>query len=54
MVQNLFDKYSDKYEKRFEENRTTFQSELRATRQVMPMGKRGIEIGIGSGIIADH
>jgi ubiquinone/menaquinone biosynthesis C-methylase UbiE len=52
MVQNPFDIYTDEYEKWFEENKTTFQSELLAIRQVMPTWGKGIEIGIGSGIFA--
>ncbi len=54
MVQNPFDIYTDEYEKWFEEHKTTFQSELLAIRQVMPVGKKGIEIGIGSGIFAEQ
>lgn len=54
MVQNPFDIYTDEYEKWFEENKTTFESELFAIRQVMPVGKKGIEIGIGSGIFAEQ
>jgi len=54
LVQNPFDIYTDEYEKWFEENKTTFQSELLAIRQVMPVGKKGIEIGIGSGIFAEQ
>ncbi len=54
MVQNPFDIYTEEYEKWFEENKTTFQSEILAIRQVMPVGKKGIEIGIGSGIFAEQ
>lgn len=54
MVQNPFDIYTDEYEKWFEENKTTFQSELIAIRQMMPVGKKGVEIGIGSGIFAEQ
>ena len=54
MVQNPFDIYTDEYEKWFEENKTTFQSDLLAIRQVMPTWGKGIEIGIGSGIFAEQ
>ena len=54
MVQNPFDIYTDEYERWFEENIITFQSELLAIRQVMSVGKKGIEIGIGSGIFAEQ
>jgi len=54
LVQNPFDIYTDEYEKWFEENKTTFQSDLLAIRQVMPTWGKGIEIGIGSGIFAEQ
>jgi len=54
LVQNPFDIYTDEYEKWFEENKTTFQSELLAIRQVMPTWGKCIEIGIGSGIFAEQ
>ena len=54
MFQNPFNIYADEYERWFEENIITFQSELLAIRQVMPEGKKGIEIGIGSGIFAEQ
>jgi uncharacterized protein YjfI (DUF2170 family) len=54
MVQNPFDIYSEEYEEWFEENKTTFKSELLAIRQVMPISKKGIEIGIGSEIFAEQ
>ena len=54
MFQDPFDNYADEYERWFEENKITFQSELLAISQVMPIGKKGIEIGIGSGIFAEQ
>lgn len=43
---------TEEYEKWFDENRITFESELLAIRQLLPQGRKGIEIGIGTGIFA--
>lgn len=48
-----FDKFSDEYDNWFVENKYVFQSELEAIKKVIPKGKDGIEIGIGSGIFAE-
>jgi len=53
MNYNPFDIFSDEYEVWFKENNNIFQSELLAIKQVVPIGKKGIEIGIGSGIFAE-
>lgn len=53
MQDNPFDIFTDEYENWFKENELIFQSELLALRQVIPVGKEGIEIGIGSGIFAE-
>ncbi len=52
MKTNLFDNLVSEYEAWFEENKTLFQSELLALQQVIPVNKKGLEIGIGSGIFA--
>jgi len=52
MKDNPFDIFSDEYENWFKENELIFQSELLALKQVIPVGKEGVEIGIGSGIFA--
>ncbi len=52
MENNPFDIYSNEYEAWFKQNQTTYQSELLALKQVVPVGKKGLEIGIGSGIFA--
>lgn len=54
MHDNPFDLFTEEYESWFVENKTLFQSELLALRQVVPVGKKGIEIGIGSGIFAEQ
>jgi len=51
---NPFDQFTDEYEDWFIENKNTFQSELLALKQAVPEGKKGIEIGIGSGIFAEQ
>ena len=49
---NPFDTHTKEYEAWFVENKILFQSELLALKQVIPVNKKGIEIGIGSGIFA--
>jgi|SRR5690554_3421133 len=53
MKENPFDLFSDDYESWFKENEIIFQSELRALKQLIPIGKIGVEIGVGSGIFAE-
>ncbi|HOI29634.1 MAG TPA: class I SAM-dependent methyltransferase [Melioribacteraceae bacterium] len=54
MKKNPFDIYTEEYEDWFSENETIFQSELIALKQVVPVGRNGLEIGIGSGIFAER
>ena len=53
MNKNPFDIYTDEYENWFIENELIFQSELIALKQVVPNNKKGIEIGVGSGLFAE-
>ncbi len=53
MRNNPFDLYTSEYENWFKENYKVFQSELIALKQVIPTDKKGLEIGIGSGIFAE-
>lgn len=53
MKNNPFDTFTGEYEAWFKENKTIFQSELLALKQVIPINKIGVEIGIGSGIFAE-
>ena len=48
-----FDKYFDEYDNWFVKNKYAFQSELNAIKKVLPVSRKGIEIGIGSGIFAE-
>jgi ubiquinone/menaquinone biosynthesis C-methylase UbiE len=54
MAQNSFDNLASEYEAWFIENKVLFQSELLALKQVVPVDKKGVEIGIGSGIFAEQ
>lgn len=47
-----FEKYTSIYDYWFEENRLIYGSELEALRANMPLYKRGLEIGVGSGRFA--
>ncbi|MBN2090266.1 class I SAM-dependent methyltransferase [candidate division KSB1 bacterium] len=53
MKQNPFNIFTDEYENWFIENELLFQSELLALKQVVPIDRTGIEIGVGSGIFAE-
>jgi ubiquinone/menaquinone biosynthesis C-methylase UbiE len=53
MEYNPFDRLAEEYEAWFVENNILFQSELLALKQVIPDNKKGVEIGIGSGIFAE-
>ena len=53
MKKNPFNTFTDEYEKWFIENETLFKSELLALKRVIPIDKKGIEIGVGSGIFAE-
>ena len=52
--QNPFNILASEYEAWFVENKILFQSELLALKQVVPVDKKGVEIGIGSGIFAEQ
>ncbi|MEJ2720450.1 MAG: class I SAM-dependent methyltransferase [bacterium] len=47
-----FDQYPNEYDRWFEDHRWAYLSELAAVRHFIPAGKRGIEIGIGTGRFA--
>ncbi|MBN2164719.1 MAG: class I SAM-dependent methyltransferase [Marinilabiliaceae bacterium] len=54
MKQNTFDSLVTDYEAWFIKNKVLFQTELLALKKVIPNQKKGIEIGIGSGIFAEQ
>lgn len=47
-----FQKYAERYEKWFSNNPWVYEAELKAVRSVLPKGKIGVEIGVGSGRFA--
>jgi len=47
-----FEKYATKYEDWFTSHKFAYESELKAVRQHLPLNKKGIEIGVGSGRFA--
>jgi len=47
-----FDEHLSEYEQWFTDNHFAFESELEAIRKVIPKKRKGIEIGIGSGIFS--
>ncbi len=53
MKKNPFDLHSEEYEEWFSKNRTVFLSELSALQRVIPMDKKGMEIGVGTGVFAE-
>ena len=47
-----FENYSLKYDEWFDNNRFIYESELQAVKELLPKGKNGIEVGVGSGRFA--
>ena len=47
-----FDKHYEQYEKWFIQNKNVYLSEIRAIQDFVPIHKKGVEIGMGSGIFA--
>jgi len=47
-----FERYANKYEDWFENNKFAYESELQAIKEQLPESKNGIEIGVGSGRFA--
>ena len=47
-----FNKYLNEYNEWFDEHRYVYLSELEAVRHFIPQGKKGIEVGIGTGRFA--
>ncbi|WP_321422414.1 class I SAM-dependent methyltransferase [uncultured Methanobacterium sp.] len=47
-----FENYSKKYDEWFDKNRFIYESELQAVKELLPSGKTGIEVGVGSGRFA--
>ena len=47
-----FENYSLKYDEWFDKNRFIYESELQAVKELLPISKNGIEVGVGSGRFA--
>ncbi|PID27822.1 MAG: SAM-dependent methyltransferase [Candidatus Cloacimonadota bacterium] len=52
MRENPFNIYTTEYENWFKKNDNLFRSELLCLKKLIPIEKRGVEIGVGSGIFA--
>lgn len=50
----VFDENALDYDYWFERHKTTYQSELLAIKQAIPLQKKGIEIGVGTGRFAEQ
>jgi len=51
-ISKPFDENIERYENWFTENKYAYKSELNAIKNLIPLGKKGIEVGIGSGLFA--
>jgi len=49
---SAFDDNADEYDRWYDDNKEIYQSELLALKQVVPAGKRGLEVGVGTGRFA--
>ncbi len=47
-----FERNVDRYEAWFERNRPAYESELRAVKDLLPQGREGLEVGVGTGRFA--
>ena len=48
-MKNVFDEYTNEYNLWYDKDHNKYQSEIIALKKVIPIGKKGIEIGIGTG-----
>lgn len=46
---NVFDEYTDEYDLWYDKHHNRYQSEIIALKKLIPVGKKGIEIGVGTG-----
>jgi len=51
-MKSVFDKFSERYDKWYERHKYAYLSELKAVKKVIPEGKKGLEIGVGTGRFA--
>lgn len=46
---NVFDEYTDEYDLWYDKHHNKYQSEIIALKKLIPVGKKGVEIGVGTG-----
>ena len=51
-MSNIFDRHYKKYDTWYDRNKFAYLSELKAIEKVLPRGKKGMEIGVGTGRFA--
>lgn len=49
---SVFDEHAHEYDSWYDDNKEIYQSELLALKKVVPTGKRGLEVGVGTGRFA--
>ena len=47
-----FESFAQEYDEWFDKNRFVYESELNAVKELLPISKNGIEVGVGSGRFA--
>jgi ubiquinone/menaquinone biosynthesis C-methylase UbiE len=52
-MSNIFNKNSEKYDSWYERNKFAYLSELKLLSKLVPKGKKGLEIGVGTGRFAE-
>jgi len=48
-----FEKYPDRYDIWFENNKFVYQSEMKAIKEILPDFNKGIELGVGTARFAE-
>ncbi|MGM0442099.1 MAG: class I SAM-dependent methyltransferase [Elusimicrobiota bacterium] len=51
---SIFDKYADRYDQWYDENKDIFLSELNALKKFIPETGKGLEVGVGTGRFASE
>ena len=51
--QSPFEEYADRYDAWFEKNQRVYDAELSAVKRMIPVGGRGLEVGLGTGRFAE-
>lgn len=48
-MMNVFDTYTNEYDLWYDKHNDKYQSEIIALKKIIPVGKKGVEIGVGTG-----